>query len=100
MTAARIPSLVRYFWNSAERHPVFASTSEDFIGRMIREATAKIKGQSLPKSDEPEQTDFAELKGTATVENGLNMWVVSDNLRKGAALNSVQIAEALADEYL
>ena len=27
--------------------------------------------------------------------NGINMWVVSDNIRKGAALNSVQIAEAL-----
>lgn len=30
-----------------------------------------------------------------TIENGLNMWIVSDNLRKGAALNAVQIAEAL-----
>ncbi|MBI5051058.1 MAG: aspartate-semialdehyde dehydrogenase [Nitrospirae bacterium] len=30
-----------------------------------------------------------------TVENGINMWVVSDNLRKGAALNAVQIAEKL-----
>jgi aspartate-semialdehyde dehydrogenase len=35
-----------------------------------------------------------------TVENGLNLWVVSDNLRKGAALNAVQIAELLAREYL
>ena len=32
--------------------------------------------------------------------NGLDMWVVSDNVRKGAALNSVQIAEMLATEYL
>ena len=31
---------------------------------------------------------------------GLNLWVVSDNVRKGAALNSVQIAEVLVDEYL
>ena len=37
---------------------------------------------------------------TSTVENGLNMWVVSDNLRKGAALNAVQIAEVLARDYL
>ena len=28
------------------------------------------------------------------------MWVVADNLRKGAALNAVQIAEVLADDYL
>ena len=32
--------------------------------------------------------------------NGLDMWVVSDNVRKGAALNSVQVAEMLAKEYL
>jgi|TARA_R100001143_G_scaffold58918_2_gene57187 aspartate-semialdehyde dehydrogenase len=32
--------------------------------------------------------------------NGLNLWVVSDNVRKGAALNSVQIAELLVDKYL
>jgi aspartate-semialdehyde dehydrogenase len=31
-------------------------------------------------------------------ENGLNMWVVSDNIRKGAALNAVQIAELLANK--
>jgi aspartate-semialdehyde dehydrogenase len=35
-----------------------------------------------------------------TVPCGLNMWVVSDNLRKGAALNTVQIAEALIEEYM
>nr|MBA3493198.1 aspartate-semialdehyde dehydrogenase [Gammaproteobacteria bacterium] len=31
---------------------------------------------------------------------GLNLWVVSDNLRKGAALNSIQIAEMLVKSYL
>ena len=35
-----------------------------------------------------------------SVENGLAMWIVSDNLRKGAALNAVQIAEILVKEYL
>jgi aspartate-semialdehyde dehydrogenase len=35
-----------------------------------------------------------------TVENGLSLWVVSDNLRKGAALNAVQIAETLIGKYL
>lgn len=41
------------------------------VGRMIREARAKLKGQALPPSDEPEQTDFAELSGTVTFTNGL-----------------------------
>ena len=35
-----------------------------------------------------------------TVNHGLALWVVSDNLRKGAALNAVQIAEILAADYL
>lgn len=35
-----------------------------------------------------------------TVDNGLNMWVVADNLRKGAALNAVQIAETLINLHL
>jgi aspartate-semialdehyde dehydrogenase len=35
-----------------------------------------------------------------TVENGLSLWVVSDNLRKGAALNAIQIAEELVKGYI
>lgn len=35
-----------------------------------------------------------------TVENGINMWIVADNLRKGAALNAVQIAEVLIMDYI
>ena len=35
-----------------------------------------------------------------TVENGLSLWVVSDNLRKGAALNAIQIAEELIKDYI
>lgn len=35
-----------------------------------------------------------------TVDHGLNMWIVADNLRKGAALNAVQIAEILIRDYL
>jgi aspartate-semialdehyde dehydrogenase len=37
----------------------------------------------------------SRIRADPTVENGLNLWIVSDNLRKGAALNAVQIAEAL-----
>jgi aspartate-semialdehyde dehydrogenase len=35
-----------------------------------------------------------------TVDNAVSLWVVSDNLRKGAALNTVQIAECLVEDYL
>ena len=40
------------------------------------------------------------VREDASVENGLNMWVVADNLRKGAALNSIQIAEVLIERNL
>ncbi len=43
---------------------------------------------------------ISRLREDPTVDNGLNLWVVSDNLRKGAALNAVQIAELLTAHYL
>jgi len=45
-------------------------------------------------------TYISRIRTDPTVDNGLNMWVVSDNLRKGAALNAVQIAETLINKYL
>ncbi len=45
-------------------------------------------------------TFISRIRKDPTVENGLHLWVVSDNLRKGAALNAVQIAEALVDGHL
>jgi aspartate-semialdehyde dehydrogenase len=45
-------------------------------------------------------TYVSRIREDPTVENGLNLWVVSDNLRKGAALNAVQIAELLGRKHL
>ena len=45
-------------------------------------------------------TYISRIREDATVENGLNIWCVSDNLRKGAALNAVQIAELLGRKHL
>ncbi len=42
----------------------------------------------------------SRIRQDSTVENGLNLWCVSDNLRKGAALNAIQIAELLHDRGL
>ncbi len=42
----------------------------------------------------------SRIRSDPTVANGLALWVVSDNLRKGAALNAVQIAEVLVESYL
>src|SRR6201982_2694050 len=45
-------------------------------------------------------TYISRIREDATVENGLALWCVSDNLRKGAALNAVQIAEVLINRKL
>lgn len=45
-------------------------------------------------------TFISRIRVDPTVEHGLNLWVVSDNLRKGAALNTVQIAETLVNRQL
>jgi aspartate-semialdehyde dehydrogenase len=45
-------------------------------------------------------TFISRIRQDSTIDNGLNLWCVSDNLRKGAALNAVQIAEVLGRECL
>ena len=72
-----------------------------------REALAKAPGVKVvddpSKNIYPLATDcdgrddtfVGRIRADDTVPHGLNMWVVSDNLRKGAALNAVQIAEHL-----
>tara|TARA_Y100001936_G_scaffold103680_1_gene101920 strand:+ start:301 stop:1314 length:1014 start_codon:yes stop_codon:yes gene_type:complete len=97
------------------RVPVFIGHSEavniEFDSNInldeVEEALRDSPGISLVDDVENEQyitpiecvSDFSvfisRLRIDSTIPNGLNMWVVSDNLRKGAALNSVQIAEEL-----
>jgi aspartate-semialdehyde dehydrogenase len=45
-------------------------------------------------------TYVSRIREDSTIENGLSLWIVSDNLRKGAALNAVQIAELLGRKHL
>ena len=47
-----------------------------------------------------DDTYVSRIREDSAVENGLSIWVVSDNLRKGAALNTIQIAEQLMEKYL
>src|SRR5437868_8453496 len=54
------------------------------------------KGYMTPKEAQGEFPVFvSRIRKDPTIENGLSLWVVADNLRKGAALNAVQIAELL-----
>jgi aspartate-semialdehyde dehydrogenase len=45
-------------------------------------------------------TLVGRIRQDESIPNGINMWIVADNIRKGAATNTVQIAEILAQEYL
>jgi aspartate-semialdehyde dehydrogenase len=57
-----------------------------------------VKNAKYPLATEAADTDstyVGRIRRDESVENGLNMWVVADNVRKGAATNAVQIAEEL-----
>ncbi len=46
------------------------------------------------------ETLVGRIREDESIANGINLWVVSDNILKGAALNAVQIAEVLIDKYI
>ena len=102
------------------RVPVFYAHSESVnieTERKITPAEVKAllsKAPGVKVVDDPSQrlyplaihaagkddTYVGRIREDESIANGINMWVVSDNLRKGAALNAVQIAEILAKDYL
>lgn len=54
----------------------------------------------IGQSTDHDEVWVGRIRQDISHPNGLNMWIVSDNLRKGAALNSIQIAEVLIKDYL
>jgi aspartate-semialdehyde dehydrogenase len=82
--------------------------SEDRARAALRDAPGVIvldhradEGYVTPAEAAGEDAVYvSRIRRDPTLPHGLNLWVVSDNLRKGAALNAVQIAEILAGEYL
>jgi len=105
---------------TAVRVPVFIGHSEavniefedeitaDQAREILREAPGCLVvdkhedgGYTTPyESAGEDATYISRIREDQTVDSGLNMWVVSDNLRKGAALNTVQIAEILVNRGL
>ena len=81
---------------------------EDEAREVLREAPGILiqdsrepGGYTTPHDSQGEDGVFvSRIRRDPTVANGLNLWVVADNLRKGAALNAVEIAEILAGRYL
>lgn len=97
------------------RVPVFRGHSESVNIETEKKITAEevrellIKSQGVVVVDNPEKNEYplpiyvsgknevfvGRIREDESIENGINMWIVSDNLRKGAALNAIQIAEEL-----
>lgn len=105
---------------TAVRVPVFNSHSEAITIETVKRLSAadarKLLAQApgITVMDDPatlvyatpretsgqDATFVSRIREDVSCNNGLQMWVVSDNLRKGAALNAVQIAEVLIRQYL
>lgn len=69
---------------------------KDFPGVVLVDDVASNTYPMPFKAAGTDPVYVGRIREDDTIENGINMWVVSDNLRKGAALNAVQIAELLA----
>ena len=100
-TAVRVPVFIGHSEsvNLEFEKPITAEEARD----ILREAPGcqvidkhEDGGYITPHESAGEDATYiSRIREDATVENGLALWVVSDNLRKGAALNTVQIAELL-----
>ena len=64
----------------------------DDVANLVYPLATDAAGQDL--------TMVGRIREDESIANGLNLWVVADNLRKGAATNAVQIAEIVAEQYL
>ncbi len=102
------------------RVPVFYGHSESVNIETERKISAKEVKDLLARApgvtvvDNPEFSEYplasdaagkddtfvGRIREDESIDNGINMWIVSDNIRKGAALNTVQIAEILIQDYL
>jgi aspartate-semialdehyde dehydrogenase len=83
LTAAEVKSLLRQAPGI-----IVADAPENNLYPLALDATGK------------DATYVGRIREDHSVQNGINLWVVADNLRKGAALNAVQIAEILIRDYL
>jgi len=106
------PTMVRVPVFTAHSVSVHVETERKISVAKARELFAAFPGLQL--LDDPANRKYpmplfaagqddcfvGRIREDLAVENGLNLWVVGDQLRKGAALNAVQIAEVLIEKYL
>lgn len=71
------------------------SAMKDFPGIIVADNTSNNEYPMPIEAEGRDEVFVGRIREDESVANGLNMWVVADNLRKGAALNAIQIAELL-----
>ena len=106
VTCVRVPVMVGH--SEAVNIEFHEHLDEDEARDLLRESPGIIvidqrtdKGYMTPKEAQGEFPVYvSRIRNDTTVEHGLNLWVVADNLRKGAALNAVQIAQLLHERGL
>jgi aspartate-semialdehyde dehydrogenase len=106
VTCVRVPVMVGH--SEAVNIEFHEPLDEDEARDILRDAPGLIvidkrddKGYMTPKEAQGEFPVFvSRIRKDPTIENGLSLWVVADNLRKGAALNAVQIAQLLDERGL
>ena len=106
VTCVRVPVMVGH--SEAVNIEFHDPIEEDEARDLLRESPGLVvidqrhdKGYMTPKEAQGEFPVYvSRIRKDPTVEHGLNLWVVADNLRKGAALNAVQIAQLLHDRGL
>jgi aspartate-semialdehyde dehydrogenase len=106
VTCVRVPVMVGH--SEAVNIEFHEPLDEDEARDILREAPGLIvidkrdgTGYMTPKEAQGEFPVYvSRIRRDPTVEHGLSLWVVADNLRKGAALNAVQIAQLLAERGL
>jgi aspartate-semialdehyde dehydrogenase len=79
--------------NLAFERPISAARALELLGRAPGVVVSKVPNPLEATGKDP--VFVGRVRQDPTAENGLALFVVGDNLRKGAALNAVQIAEAL-----
>ena len=106
VTCVRVPVFIG--------HSVAATVEFDNIITADQARKALKAAPGLIVTDDVEESDYvtpiecagedpvyvSRIREDTSVPHGLSLWIVADNVRKGAALNAIQIAEILAKEYL
>lgn len=106
VTAVRVPVFVGH--SAAVNIETEKKVSAAEVREMLRKTSGIVVKDDPAKKEYPlpmeaagrDEVYVGRIREDHSIPNGINLWVAADNLRKGAALNAVQIAEILIEKYI